>query len=68
MPAALVGSGLHAAVPLPRPQGAHDLPDARALAIHQEVDAEELRGDPQAAEDGGNQRPPWSRAAACVRF
>ena len=37
-------------LPLPSPQRSHDLSDPRAFAVHQEVAAEELGCDPQAAE------------------
>jgi len=37
------------------PQCPHDLAEARAFAVHQQVDAKQLRGDPQSAEDGDDQ-------------
>jgi len=37
------------------PAAPHDLAEAGAFAVHQQVDAKQLRSDPEPAEDGGDQ-------------
>jgi len=52
---ALLVGWLGRSCPLPRPQCPHDLAEAGAFAVHQQVDTKQLRGDPQPAKDEGDQ-------------